>query len=342
MQAPLDRSRHKLFASGGRALLAASAALIATIPTAGSAAESFLSPAGPIAKEIGFQFYFIVGVMILVILPIFISLPFILYRFRLKDDGDGTARGSYKRNWDHNTLLEVLVWGGAGLAIIAMGTMVWISTHQLDPYKPLDDDPFDVELVTYDWGFMFIYPEENVATVNELIIPTNEPVRIKLTSDSVMQSVFIPKLAGQIYAMAGMQTMLNFVSHEDGTFEGRNTQYNGEGFADQTFEVQSLNADDFAAKMADLQTAPDELTHESFDAVVAGSGVTSFGSVEDGFFVDLMASFGGHDMMGHVMKLDEEADQADHAAGTHASTDPADESTETSDMNQKQEVEGQE
>ena len=120
---------------------------------------------------------------------------------------------------------------------------LWRDTHRLDPYKPLPGQPIEIQAVALDWKWLFIYPAQDVATVNRLVIPAGQPVHLSLTSATVMQSFLMPRLAGQIYAMAGMRTQLNFAADAPGSFRGENVQFNGMGFQNQKFEVASLDAD---------------------------------------------------------------------------------------------------
>ena len=125
------------------------------------------------------------------------------------------------------------------LIIVALGTLLWSSTHKLDPYKALasENAPLEVEVVAQDWKWLFIYPKQKIATVNELVFPSGTPLSLKITSDTVMNSFFIPALGGQIYAMAGMQSRLHLLADAPGRFAGRNTQYSGAGFSRQHFEA---------------------------------------------------------------------------------------------------------
>src|SRR6266436_4966582 len=147
------------------------------------------------------------------------------------------------------------------LIVIAVGVLVWRSTHKLDPYREIASDtpPLDVQVVAQDWKWLFIYPEQGIAVVNQMAIPAGRPISLRITSDTVMNSFYVPALAGQIYAMAGMQTRLQMLANAPGKFVGRNSQYSGGGFSDQFFEVLATSPADFEAWVAKAKQSPDKL-----------------------------------------------------------------------------------
>jgi cytochrome o ubiquinol oxidase subunit 2 len=168
------------------------------------------------------------------------------------------TKATYSPEWDHSTRLELVIWGAPLLIIIALGLITWITTHQLDPYRPLDridaarpipanTKPLEVEVVALDWKWLFIYPEQGIATVNELVVPVDVPVRFKITASTVMNAFYVPALAGQIYAMPGMQTTLNAVINKPGVYEGFSSNYSGSGFSDMRFKFHGKDAAGFDA-----------------------------------------------------------------------------------------------
>ena len=185
-----------------------------------------LHPKGPIADAERGLLFDAFSVMMLVIVPVIVMAFLFAWRYR--------ARGgaAYAPKWDESTKLDAIVWAIPALIVLAVAVLVWRSTHRLDPYKPIASTvaPLEVQVVAQDWKWLFIYPEQGIAVVNQMAIPSGRPVSLRITSDTVMNSFYVPALAGQIYAMAGMQTRLQLQADVAGKFVGRNSQYSGGGF----------------------------------------------------------------------------------------------------------------
>lgn len=204
--------------------------------------QSFLQPMGPVAEEQFTHLLRVVGISMVVILPVLIGVPLILWRYRYS-----RPRGEYTPEWEFSKKLEFSMWGIPALVVIVLSSWLWYSTAKLDPYTRLGPEPLQVQVIGLDWKWLFIYPDEGIATVGELAVPVGRPVELTLTTDTVMQSFLIAPLTGQIYAMPGMTTKLNFSATRAGQAEGENTQYNGDGFGRQKFTVRALAPDDFSA-----------------------------------------------------------------------------------------------
>ena len=175
------------------------------------------------------------------IVPVFVLLPLILIRYRRKN-----KKSTYRPNWEESLPLEITLWGVPILIVIVLSCALWQSTYKLDPDRKLPgDNQLNVQVIGLDWKWLFIYPDLGIATVGELAMPTNQPVSLSLTTDTVMQSFLISSLAGQIYAMPGMTTQLNLLASKPLIMEGENTQYNGEGFTEQKFKAIALSPLDF-------------------------------------------------------------------------------------------------
>ena len=210
---------------------------------AGSTHLSFFDPQGPVADAQRSHFYWVLGIMsVLVAGPIFLLLPFFIWRYRY---GNDAAR--YTPRWAYSRLLEIMSWGGPIVIVIALAFFVWRDTHRLDPYKPLPSEqpPLQVEVIGYDWKWLFIYPDQGIASIGTLALPIGRPVSLHLTSATVMQSFFIPALGSQIYAMGGMVTQLNLKASVPGASLGENTMYNGDGFHQQKFTAVAMSSADF-------------------------------------------------------------------------------------------------
>ncbi|QDD88509.1 ubiquinol oxidase subunit II [Pseudomonas oryzihabitans] len=206
--------------------------------------HGFLAPAGLAAIGERDLLLWIVGLTLIVVLPVILLTPLIVWRYR-----HGNDRAAYRPRWEFSWLLDIFAWGVPALVVAVLAVLVWTRTHSLDPYRsPTPSEaPLEVQVIGLDWKWLFLYPEQGIATVNELVLPAGRPVQLRLTSDTVMQSLLLPRLGGQIYAMAGMQTQRFLQIPAPGQFEGRNAQYSGEGFQDQHFPIRVLDAQDFQA-----------------------------------------------------------------------------------------------
>jgi len=223
-----------------------------------------LNAPGDIAAQQGRLIVVSTVLMLLIIVPVIALTIFFAWRYR-----QSNPQATYTPEWNHSTQLELLIWAAPLLIIIALGAVTWISTHTLDPYRPLrrldaarpvmpGTKPLVVEVVALDWKWLFIYPEQGIATVNELVAPVDVPIQFKITASSVMNSFYIPALAGQIYAMPGMQTQLHAVMNQPGEYDGFSANYSGAGFSGMRFKFRGVGVVDFdqwvAATKAGAQT----------------------------------------------------------------------------------------
>lgn len=210
-----------------------------------------MSPSGDIASQQGRLIVVSTVLMLLIIVPVIALIILFSWRYR-----QNNTKAAYEPDWDHSTQLELVIWGAPLLIIIALGLLTWISTHTLDPYRPLarldaarsipaDAKTLNVEVVALDWKWLFIYPDLGIATVNELAAPVDVPIRFNITASTVMNSFYIPALAGQIYAMPGMQTSLNAVINRPGEFDGFSANYSGAGFSDMRFKFHGMTTENF-------------------------------------------------------------------------------------------------
>jgi cytochrome o ubiquinol oxidase subunit 2 len=197
--------------------------------------------------------------MLLVIVPVIVLTFVFAWRYR-HNNPDAT----YDPEWHHSTALELVIWSAPLLIIIALGALTWIATHTLDPYRPIGRidasrpvteqmKPLNVQVVALDWKWLFIYPDYGIATVNELAAPIDVPIHFVITSSTVMNSFFIPALAGQIYAMPGMQTELHAVINQAGDYEGFSANYSGAGFSGMHFRFKGMSEGDFDGWIAKVK-----------------------------------------------------------------------------------------
>ncbi|MEO8748061.1 MAG: ubiquinol oxidase subunit II [Rhodanobacter sp.] len=209
---------------------------------------SFLDPQGPIADAQRWHFYDVLTVLVVLVAgPIFLLTPFWAWRYRY-----GNKKSKYTPRWEFSRLLEITAWGGPIIIVAILSYFVWRDSHKLDPYQPIASSqaPLRIQAVGYDWKWLFIYPDQGIASIGTLAVPVGRPLSIQLTSATVMQSLFIPALGSQIYAMGGMVTKLNLEASKPGRSMGENTMYNGNGFHEQKFTAVAMKPAAFAAWVA--------------------------------------------------------------------------------------------
>lgn len=205
-----------------------------------------LQPSGSIAEAQRDLFLIALIIMSLVAVPVFLLLFYIAWRYRASN-----KKAVYRPNWDSSRLLETIWWGIPILIVVVLSVMTWRSSHELDPFRPIasPEESLQVQVVSLQWKWLFIYPTYGVASVNELVIPVNTPIAFEIAADSPMNSFWIPALGGQIYAMNGMKTALHLEANKIGEFRGLSSNISGEGFADMKFVVRSVSDESFVATM---------------------------------------------------------------------------------------------
>lgn len=235
-----------------------------------------LSPHGSIAlQERG-----IIGITVLmagiVVVPVFVLLFLFAWKYRADNP---KARRHHEPNWDHdNSFVEFLWWLVPTIIIIFLSVIAWQSSHALDPYKPLHSDaaPVTIQVIALDWKWLFIYPDQGIATVNMLEIPENTPIHFEITSDAPMNSFWIPSLGGQIMAMPGMTNQLNLMANGTGTFQGESANISGKGFAGMTFPTKSVSKDEFDAWVEAVRQHSAPLTRASYAQLAMPSEYVPF------------------------------------------------------------------
>lgn len=274
-------------------MIARPAAFILPVPVllCGCAAldHGVMNHAGPVAAT-QWHLYLIVGaVLIFVAGPVLILVPLVAWHYRLSN-----KHNAYRPRWSFSWPLEGFIWIPPIGIVIGLAFLLWNYTHELDPYRPLDtkEPTLRIQAVGFDWKWLFIYPDEGVAAVNQLAIPVGQPVHIDLTSGTVMQSLLIPRLAGQIYAMAGMRSELNLAASQPGTFRGENAQFNGTGFQDQKFDVIALSPTDYWAWLARVRASARPLDASAYRQLFRKSVPAQpvlFSSIRAGLFNEIMS-----------------------------------------------------
>ncbi|MEX3008815.1 ubiquinol oxidase subunit II [Hoeflea sp. TYP-13] len=250
-----------------------------------------LHPKGPIAlveRDLLFTAFYL---MLIVAIPVFIFAGLFVWRYRASG-----GKGKYTPDWSYSGKIDALIWLVPALIVAALGYLLWTTTHKLDPYRNIagTENAIEVQAVAQDWKWLFIYPEYGIATVNELAFPSERPLSLKITSDTVMNSFMIPALGGQIYAMAGMTSRLHLIADEPGEFTGRNTMYSGDGFADQHFQAYAMSNEDFDAWTQKVRQSGKSLDQAAYDVLVKPSvahDVEYYSGYDPGLFQRILAKY---------------------------------------------------
>lgn len=311
------RNYNKIF---GMLSLFASTALLSGCDMA------LMNPKGQVGLEQRSLILTAIGLMLIVVVPVIIMTIAFAWKFRASNQ-----KAKYTPNWSHSNKIEAVVWTVPIIIVAILATITWKTTHSLDPYKPLESDikPINVEVVSLDWKWLFVYPDLGIASVNELAFPANVPVAFKITSDSVMNSFFIPHLGGQIYAMAGMQTQLHLIANEPGKYDGISGAYSGKGFSGMKFTaIATPTRQEFDQWVANVRASSKTLSSmDEFNKLAQPSEyhpVEYFSSVQPDLFRNIILKFTGNDMNmqhhGEGMKHDENMQHSESMnMGEHAS-----------------------
>jgi cytochrome o ubiquinol oxidase subunit II len=250
----------------------------------GGCSEGVLDPKGPIASAQRLLLINSTAIMLVVVIPVIVATLAFAWWYR-----SSNTRATRSLDESYEGRVEFVTWSIPALTVILLGGVIWISSHQLDPRAPIsgNSDPFHVDVVSLDWKWLFIYPDQGVATVNQLVIPAATPVAFRLTSATVMNSFFVPQLGSQIYTMGGMTTHLNLLADEPGEYLGFSANYSGDGFAEMRFIVKSVPAADFNAWLEQARTTGAALDDAGYDSLAKPSkGVppTTYHSVDPKLF----------------------------------------------------------
>lgn len=283
-----DQGKHPdIWRSVGRVALAAAAIVVMMSLT--GCKENFtgmLNPKGIVAYHERKLFFDTLALMLIVVLPVIVMSFTFIYHYqvshKIKD---------YEPNWSHSYFLESIWWGIPCVIITILAVLTWKKTHELDPYRQIagvDTPPMLVQAIALPWNWLFIYPEQNIATLNYLEIPVGRQIEFWMTTDNTpMTAFFVPQLGSQVYAMAGMRTRLHLLGNEVGVYDGMNTQYNGNGFSDMHFPVHVVTQDQMTQWVDSVKKSGKALTASSYHDLLipaAGSKPEFYASVESGLF----------------------------------------------------------
>ncbi|MDR0252156.1 MAG: ubiquinol oxidase subunit II [Brucellaceae bacterium] len=269
--------KHRLFRSVG-----IGAVLMLTAILAGCQ-QVVLFPKGEVGIKERDLIIFATVIMSLIVVPVIIATLYFANKYR------DNKNNEYLPDWHHSNKIEAFVWVIPCIVILVLGYVTWVKTHELDPYRPLEHaaKPVQVEVVAMNWKWLFIYPEQNIASVNELVVPVDRPLNFRITSGHIMNSFFIPALGGQVYAMPGMQTKLHLIGNEIGSYEGLSANYSGDGFAQMRFTAHVKSEEDFEKWVSEVRTSDKVLSRAGYielDQPTEKHPVTHYASSEPGLF----------------------------------------------------------
>jgi len=258
----------------------------------GCSSVLLFDPKGPIGEVQRFVIIAAIVLMLIVIIPVSIMTFWFPRKYRASN-----TESTYMPKWSHSATIEFFMWAVPMVIVAVLAILAWTTTHSLDPYRPIPstEKPITIEAVCLDWKWLFIYPEHDIATVNQITFPVNVPVSFKITSDTVMASFFIPQLGSQIYAMAGMQTRLHLLANEPGSYAGHNQQFTGTGYADMHFKANAVPREEFQSWVQQVRQSPEKLDLGRYEELAKPSvgyhPVTYFSSVKPGLFEHILRKY---------------------------------------------------
>jgi cytochrome o ubiquinol oxidase subunit 2 len=243
-------------------------ALAGAILSLSGCAGGVLDPRGPVGADDATILIDAVLIMLAIVIPTLLVAFWIAWHYRASN-----TKAVYLPEWSYSGRIEAVVWAIPILVIMFLGGVIWIGSYRLDPFKPLPSKakPLEVQVVALDWKWLFIYPQQNVASVNQLVIPAGVPVHFSITSASVFNAFFIPQLGSMIYAMPAMTSQLYLQADRPATLMGESAQFSGDGFSDMNFQVRSVSAAEFASWAEDARTAGPSLNRAAYASLAKQS-----------------------------------------------------------------------
>ncbi len=255
---------------------------------------SVMDPKGIIANKQKDLIYLSTFMMLIIVVPVFVMTFVFFWKYR-----SGNEKAKYDPNWGHNGFIEFLWWLFPCIIVIVLSVFAWESTHELDPFKPIQSDqkPIQIQVVALQWKWLFIYPEQKIATINFVQFPKETPIQFLITSDAPMNSFWIPQLAGQIYAMPGMRAELNVMADEVGNYRGSSANLSGAGFAGMVFNTKVTEKPEFEAWVESIQSSSSPLDFDSYGKLTAPSSydpVATYQLSEERLFDLILMKYMGH------------------------------------------------
>src|SRR5258707_7827481 len=246
--------------------------------------EGVLDPHGPVGKAERVILYDSTALMVAVVIPVIDNTLVFAWWFRARN-----SHARYRPDWEYSGRIEMIIWSIPTLIILFLGGIAWTGSHDLDPPAPLAEStaPLEIEVISLDWRWLFIYPHEGIASLNRLVVPAGVPLRFRLTSTTVMNSFFVPQLGSQIYTMPNMVTRLNLEADQPGTFEGLSAEFSGDCFSDMRFDLVLAEADAFKDWVNTTKTQGGVLDARTFEELATpakADGVQTYAQVSEGLF----------------------------------------------------------
>jgi cytochrome o ubiquinol oxidase subunit 2 len=229
---------------------------------------NILDPQGPIGAADKTILIDSLAIMLAIVLPTIVAIFAFAYWFRASN-----TRAFHWPDWEYSGRIELVVWSVPALTVILLAGVTWIGAHQLDPAKPIEgsEKPLTIQAVSLDWKWLFIYPDQKIATINTLTVPAGAPLQFQLTSASVMNAFFIPQFGSMIYTMYGMTTRLNLQADKPGTFQGLSSHFSGDGFSGMHFDVHVVPSQQFSKWAQDASNAPQALDERVYGEIAKPS-----------------------------------------------------------------------
>jgi cytochrome o ubiquinol oxidase subunit II len=266
------------------------AAVLIGAATLGGCTDGVLDPKGPIAVAERQILFNSLGIMLAIVIPVIVATLGVAYWFRASN-----KHARYRPDFTYSGRLEMLVWSIPAMTVFLVGGVAWVGSHDVSPRKAIVSTvkPVKVQVVSLDWKWLFIYPDEGIASVNYLAIPVGTPVSFELTSSGVMNSFFVPQFGSQIYTMAGMTTRLHLQADHEGSYRGMSAQFSGDGFSDMRFNVEALPADKYSEWIEATRSVGPALNITTYAELAKPSAAVTpftYRAVTPGLFNSVMVS----------------------------------------------------
>ncbi|MET0745403.1 MAG: ubiquinol oxidase subunit II [Microvirga sp.] len=289
----LDRPRSRDVSTGSRFRpwrgLRAAGAPVLLAQLMGCSDLGILNPAGPIAAANRMIMLNALAIMLAIVIPTIIGTLAFAWWFRASN-----TRARYLPDFTYSGRIELIVWSIPILVILFLGGVIWVGSHDLDPRRPIASStpPLDVQVVSLDWKWLFVYPDQGIASVNELVVPAGTPIRFTLTSSSVMNVFFVPQLGSMIYTMNRMETELHLQADQPGTYRGQSSHFSGDGFSDMAFTVRAVAQGEFDGWLAGVRGAGPDLDAAGYGELARQSQDVkphTYRNVLPGLFEDIVS-----------------------------------------------------
>jgi cytochrome o ubiquinol oxidase subunit 2 len=266
------------------------AVVLIDVLTLGGCTDGVFDPKGPVALAERQILLNALGIMLAIVVPVILATLGVAFWFRASNE-----RARYRPNFNYSGRLELLVWSIPAMTVFLVGGVAWVGSHDVSPRKPIVSavKPLRVQVASLDWKWLFIYPDQGVASVNRLTIPVGTPISLELTSSGVMNSFFVPQLGSQIYTMAAMLTRLHLQADQSGSYRGMSAQFSGEGFADMHFNVEAVAPEKFSEWVDAARNAGVELNVATYAELAKPSAAVApftYRSVAPGLFDSILVS----------------------------------------------------